>query len=271
MVQLQILVATMGRRDLSLVEQMNIQCDAILANQTDCCCFTEEEKSFGRMRMISTTTRGVGLNRNIALLAASADIVLFADDDVIYCDGAPELVKAAFRENPKADVIVFSMDYTRGGQVIERRHLQTKRRHLWNAMRFGACAMAVRREAVLQHHLSFSQLFGGGCRFSAGEDSLFLRDCLRAGLRIYTHSNVLGQCSRDSSSWFAGYHEKYFYDKGALLQKLYPVMGRLLAFRYAYVYRKKSELSYWQRLKWIFRGLRGGKYGRAYEARKEEA
>ncbi len=271
MAELQILVATMGREDFSLVQQMNIRCDAILANQTNCRRFCTESFPFGTVDMICTDTRGVGLNRNIALLAASADILLFADDDVTYLDNAPEMVKTAFRESPEADVIVFSMDYTRNGQVIEKRHLETKRRHLWNAMRFGACAMAVRRSAVLQYNLSFSQLFGGGCMYSAGEDSLFLRDCLRSGLKIYTHSSVLGRCSRDSSSWFSGYNEKYFYDKGALLRKLYPLMGYLMAFRYAFVYRKKSQLPYSVRLRWIFAGLRGGKQCRPYTAGEREA
>ena len=35
MKQLQVLVATMHQSDFSLVEKMNITCDAILANQTD--------------------------------------------------------------------------------------------------------------------------------------------------------------------------------------------------------------------------------------------
>ena len=35
MKKLQVLVATMHQKDLSLVEKMNIRCDAVIANQAD--------------------------------------------------------------------------------------------------------------------------------------------------------------------------------------------------------------------------------------------
>ncbi len=35
-------------------------------------------------------------------------------------------------------------------------------------------------------HVSFSLLFGGGARATAmGEDSLFIRDCIRSGMKVY--------------------------------------------------------------------------------------
>ena len=81
-------------------------------------------------------------------------------------------------------------------------------------MRFGACRMAVRRQALVDNNITFSQCFGGGCEFSSGEDSLFLKSCFDAGLKVYSHSYVLGTCCKDSSTWFVGHNEKYFYDKG---------------------------------------------------------
>ena len=75
MKKLQVLVATMHQKDLSLVEKMNIRCDAVIANQAD----KNEILTEDNVTMITTKTRGVGLNRNIALLAADAEILLFAD------------------------------------------------------------------------------------------------------------------------------------------------------------------------------------------------
>ena len=34
-------------------------------------------------------------------------------------------------------------------------------------------------------HITFSLLFGGGAKYSNGEDSLFLKDCLKYGLVVY--------------------------------------------------------------------------------------
>ena len=73
MKQLQVLVATMHQSDFSLVEKMNITCDAILANQTEYNAVSEQVYPFGTVRMISTDTRGVGINRNTALDAAEAE------------------------------------------------------------------------------------------------------------------------------------------------------------------------------------------------------
>ena len=130
MKKLQVLVATMHQKDLSLVEKMNIRCDAVIANQAD----KNEILTEDNVTMITTKTRGVGLNRNIALLAADAEILLFADDDVMYHDDMTEKVVAAFAENPQADVIIFGMNITRNGQITERRTLRNKRLLVWNSM-----------------------------------------------------------------------------------------------------------------------------------------
>ena len=38
------------------------------------------------IRMYSTDSKGVGINRNLALTLSKGDILLLADDDVIYTD-----------------------------------------------------------------------------------------------------------------------------------------------------------------------------------------
>lgn len=258
---LQVLVATMHQRDLSLVKKMNIPCDAVLANQAD----REEILSQGNVKMITTATRGVGLNRNIALLAATADILLFADDDVTYYDGLEEGVVSAFRDNPKADVLIFGLDITRNGEITEKRRVQNKRLRVWNAMRYGTCRMAVRRSALLRENILFNQNFGGGCPFSSGEDSLFLKTCFDKGLRVYGCDYVLGACAKDSSTWFQGCNEKFFYDKGVLMRHLFPKAPGLMALYFGIVFKRETRLSAYQRVRLMLAGVRGGKHLRRYE------
>lgn len=266
--ELQVLLATMNRQDFSVAEQMNISCDAVIANQADTDQITQFQSPAGTWKMITTATRGVGLNRNIGLLAATAEIVLFADDDATYRDDMPERVVAAFRENPDADLIVFGIDYIKDGQVIERRRLKNKRLRVTNAMRYGACTIAARRDALLRHNITFHQKFGGGCPFSAGEDSLFLKTCLDHGLRVYGSTYVLGSCLKDTSSWFTGYHEKYFYDKGVLLRYLFPKVHYLMAPYFAFCFKRKTQISATRRLSLILDGIRGGKKMLPYEGKR---
>lgn len=238
--KLQVLVAAMGQSDFSLAERMNLRCDAIIANQ--CGAWRMEES--GNIKMLSSDTVGVGVNRNLALQASGADILLFADDDITYYDGSLQPVVDAFRELPDADVIFFAIDMTRGGEVFDRRRHGCKRLYLWNSLRYGACRMAVRREAVQKHRLSFSTLFGGGCIYGSGEDTIFIRDCFRAGLRVYCHPYVLGACRKDESSWFRGFNEKFMFDKGAMLACAFPKGKHLIKWHFIRRYRKKSGLPF---------------------------
>ncbi len=256
---LQVLVAAMHQTDFSLVEHMNILCDAIIANQSDTASIRTEVTDSGTRTMITTPTRGVGLNRNIALLAADAELLLFADDDITYYDGTLTGVRDAFRALPEADAIVFSVDLSQNSEIYEKRHLPIQRRHTFNALKFGTYALAVRRDAILRENITFSQLFGGGCIYGSGEDSLFILDCLRHGLKVYTHSYVLGVCKKDSSSWFAGFGEKYFYDKGAFFATAFPRTKRLicLAFALRMQRRKKNEIPFSAMLKMMRAGRRG--------------
>ena len=192
--------------------------------------------------MLSSDTRGVGINRNLALQLATADIVLFADDDIVYYDGDLQRVIDAFALLPDADVIFFGIDMTRKGAVFDRRRNTVKRLHLWNSLRYGACRMAVRRSAIVKNRLSFSVLFGGGCIYGSGEDTLFIRDCFRAGLRVYAHDYVLGACAKDDSSWFTGYNDKYLFDKGAQVACAFPGCKHLLKWHFIRRTRKRSGL-----------------------------
>ena len=256
---LQVLVATMNQRDFSLSDKMNLRCDAIIANQADREEVASLTTDYGILKMVTTRTRGVGLNRNIGLLVADAEFVLFADDDLVYNIDMPQAVVRAFRENPKADVLVFGIDITKAGKVIEKRHLTKRRLHIWNALKYGTVRIAVRMQAIRQKNICFHQYFGGGCMYSAGEDSLFLKACFDRGLRVYSHDYVLGSCGKDTSSWFAGYNEKYFYDKGALVRYLFPIFHYFIAPYFAVNFKRETNVPVLRRLKLVFAGVHGGK------------
>ncbi len=256
---LQILVVTMNRPDLSIAEKMNIRCDAVIANQADREEIVELETEKGRVKMITTKTRGVGLNRNIALMAADADILLFADDDMLYYDGLADGVLSAFERVPQADVMVFGIDIVREGVVTEKRRCKNTRLHVWNSMKYGTVRFAVRRRSIVEKNITFNQCFGGGCPFSAGEDSLFLKACFDSGLKVYSCDYVLGSCSKDSSTWFVGYNEKYFYDKGVLMRNLFPRTSYLMALYFGIRFKRETKLGVPARLKYMFAGVRRGK------------
>lgn len=265
--ELEVLVATMRREDLSLAEKMNVRQNVLIANQCEKWDYISRQTEYGTVRMVSSNTRGVGINRNLALNFAEGDILLFADDDLTYYDGTLQGVLDAFYELPDADVIFFGLDMTKNGKVYEKRRNKKKRVYLWNSLKYGAARTAVRRSAVESGRLSFSTLFGGGCIYGSGEDTLFVRDCFRNGLKAYSHPYVLGSCATDSSSWFAGYNEKFMFDKGAWIANAFPLTKHLIKWHFIRRYLPKTELTWWEELKYMNMGIKAyNKKADFYEA-----
>ena len=67
----EILCVTMHQNDFSKIKEMNIHSNVVFANQCDHTSFEECVINGHYAKMISTQTRGVGINRNFALAYAS--------------------------------------------------------------------------------------------------------------------------------------------------------------------------------------------------------
>ena len=221
---LQVLVATMHQNDHSLLEKMNIQSDAIVINQ--CNRNETEEFSFNghHIRWMSLNERGIGLSRNTALMRATADIVIFADEDVRYADGYPHMINTAFENNPSADILLLDLEAVGDVKQFEKPYTHSRIRW-YKSMHYGAVHFACKRERLYSKGLSFNLLFGGGAKYSCGEDSIFLAGALKAGLRVWSVPRYIGKVIHGESTWFNGYTDKYFYDKGILMGTIFGVMA----------------------------------------------
>ena len=211
-------------------EKMNLQSDAIIINQCDENSYLEYEYKGNKIRAYSFAEKGVGLSRNNALLRAKADIILFSDEDIVYHDGYANQILKAFEERPKADMLLFNM------KVEEDRatyHIEKEGRvRFYNSGRYPTYSFAIRREKLQKANVTFSLLFGGGAKYSNGEDSLFLLECLKKGFKIYALPIEIGQEVPRPSTWFHGYTEKFFFDRGVLYFYLYGKLRHLMAVRF---------------------------------------
>lgn len=270
--RIQILAVTMHQCDFSKVEQMRIATDVLFANQADRNETATKQYDTFQAQMVTTSGRGVGRNRNVALAHATGDILLLADDDVVYCEGYAQMVRRAFRDHADADAIVFNID-TIGASIPSRRNQESKRVRLYNALNYGAVRIAVRRESLLRERICFSGSFGGGAMFSSGEDTLFICDMLRKGFKIYTSSDTIAVVDQRESTWFRGYNEKYLYDKGALNGAAFPVLPSLFCQQYLVrhpeVFRE-AGLSFFQALELMRRGIKGYRAGMPWKAVSEK-
>ena len=215
----EILCTTMQQTDFSKIKEMNIKSDVVFANQCDHTSYEETEFDGHKAKMISTETRGVGKNRNLALIYASADICLFADDDVVYNDGYEKIICDFYDNHPDADLVVFNLLVSRNGSE-PKSVIHSSGKLKRKTLSFGTYAISVRRSAIDWHNIRFHHQFGGGTPFSCGEDSKFLNDCFDNKLTAYTCSDTIGSVFHKESTWFDGFSDKHFIDKGVLFYSL---------------------------------------------------
>lgn len=227
---LQLLVSAVHQDPRKLAEKMNIGSDAIIVNQCDANAYDEWEYKGHRIKAYSFAEKGVGLSRNNALLRADHDISLFADEDIVYTDDYEKQVLQAFETHPEADMLLFNMDV-----APDRRTYQIEqfgRVKQYNCGRYPTYSFAIRTEKMHEKNITFSLLFGGGAKYSNGEDSLFIKECITKRLKVFRVPVTIGREVPRPSTWFSGYHEKFFFDRGVLYHHLYGFLAKPLAVRF---------------------------------------
>ncbi len=243
--RLQILVSAVNKDASTMPERMRLESDAVIVNQLigDKAPegAAEGDSSFTyegyEIRVITRREKGVGLSRNTALEAADSDIIQFGDDDIVYSKGYSGRILAEFEKHPEADVLLFNVKQQPGRETY---HNTDYRRVSWyNYGRYPAYAICARRQKLIDSGVRYSLLFGGGAPYMNGEDSLFLHDCLKAGLSLYRTEVEIGTESPGESTWFKGYTDKFFYDRGVLYHFLYGKAAALWGFRFLFKNRKE--------------------------------
>lgn len=236
---IQVLVAAMNQTDHSLLKKMNIRSDVIVGNQCDLDCIERFSYREHRAVYLNFAERGVGLNRNNALMRADGDICLFADDDMVYHDNYVQTVTDAFKAHPDADVILFNLEEPVPARYVIPRPMKVS---WFNYLRYGTARVAVRLKSIKENGIYFNQCFGGGTEHCHGEDNLFLTACLKNGLTMYAVPDYIGALTEERpSSWNTGYDEKYLRDQGALYRAISRRWWKLLCLQDA-IRRRKDYL-----------------------------
>jgi len=223
---IEVLISTMNEKSIDCYKRFNLETDALIINQTDYNAYEEIEADDFKVRMISTDTKGLGVSRNLAILNSRADILVFADDDEVFESGYSKKIKEEFIDHPNVDFFIFkTIIYQDGKEIIKVK--DEKDLFIYNALRYGSVHFVFRKESIRRNNIFISTYFGAGTSNGSGEDSIFIRDCLKQGLKLRTSTKLIAKVYNDDSTWFRGYDEKFFYDKGMLSRALFPKTYRL--------------------------------------------
>lgn len=260
MAKFEILCVTMHQKDFSKIHEMNIHSAVIFANQADRTAFEEYEFEGHWARMVTTNTRGISKNRNIAIeyKHSDAEIVMFADDDMRFFDDCEALVLNEFRKHPEADAIKFNIR-----SVSERKISMNSITHYHKVGRretggWGVCALAVRSSVLQENNLWFNERFGTGSANYCGEDTIFIQELINKGVKLYASPVFIADIDQSVSSWFRGFDKRYFVTMGMVLHEAYPCLCGLLAFRSAWRFSRRDncDMQMLEILRCLFRGIR---------------
>lgn len=250
--KLEVLISCMNQEDTSIVEKSKLTGDVLIINQCQKDQVTKICKDNQRIRMISTTQRGLSNSRNMAILTSDREICLLCDDDEVFSSNYEEAILRSFEQLPDADIIAFNVR-----NKVTRIKKQC-RVHFFQSLKLASYQLAFRRNAILTHEVSFDPYMGAGSGNGCGEENKFLIDCLKKGLKIYFVPEIIAELQESSSTWFHGYDETFFLQRGSATRYM---MGFLPAILYGIYYLLakhslyKDNLSLWGAAKALFGGI----------------
>lgn len=255
--KLEILLSTMNRNSLDFLvnlfpnssyQNYNI----LIINQTTKDCLLESK--YSNIRVINSFSKGLSKSRNLAIKNAKAQICLIADDDVIYHTNFDAIVAESFKTNTDADVITFKMKDHDGKDFkayTESKWHDTKSANLVNSV-----VIAFKLKPIRANKLYFNINFGLGSLFETADEYIFLRDCLKAGLKLWFQSEYLLSHDYNSSGKASGSNRLVF-ARSALFYKYNGFKGYLKLIHYLLLIKNQGLITSKEFLSKFKVGLQG--------------
>lgn len=272
--KLEVLISTMNKKSFEFLDEMfqkvNTQnIHLLIINQTT--DGNELNKNdivgYNINNVINTNEKGLAKSRNLAIENAKETICLIADDDVKYFPSLDDKIFSAFKKYPEADIITFQLVdefgcYFKSYQDITVHNKKTIRT-------VNSVVIAFRKENILESKVRFNEIFGLGGEFETADEYIFLRDALKANLKVCFESVVILEHPYESSGRPAG-SNRLVYARSALFYKYFGFLAYLKLCRYIYLVHKAKMIRTNEILDKFKVGLKGiRKYRELLKQRKE--
>lgn len=223
MAELEVMICTYGPDGISrIAASCHPQVKGVrylVSWQTDGHSFIPFELQREDFKIISTNTKGLSVNRNIALSHASAPLLMIADDDETFSEEGLRNVMESFRDFPEADLIAFRYDSKTAPKTYPVEGYSLKNRAKGHYI--SSIELCFRNESV-KGKIWFNENFGIGATFPSGEEDIFLQDCLDAGLNCRYEPKTIACHDGETTSGRNLMTETRPQTKGAALLHIYP-------------------------------------------------
>lgn len=186
----------------SLIVHNNLQGRVLVGDQ----CGQASQKELGQIGKAEVTlyffdSKGLSNNRNALLQKTNADIVSFADDDIVFIDNYPGIVLEDFERHPDAQMIRYNITSSNPQRPIPQISKE-KKVGFHQVSKYGVWGFFFKRSFLIGHQLSFHPELGPGVQKSHGEDTVYLKEFMDQKPKAYQIPLVIGTTPMANSSWY---------------------------------------------------------------------
>ncbi|NND25333.1 MAG: glycosyltransferase family 2 protein [Flavobacteriaceae bacterium] len=256
---LEILISTMNRKSLSFLEAMfphdhhsNFQLLVINQTQKGEPLLSDQD----HIRVINSFETGLPHSRNLAIQNAKGDYCLIADDDVCYKEGFASHILEAFRKYEDADLITFQMVDETG--KLFKDYPEVIRHDKRSITKANSVVIAFKPASLKKNHVHFNTNFGLGAIFPTANEYVFMRNALKANLKLYFEPKVILSHPFESSGKNFG-SDKMVFSRAALFYKYSGILGYLRLCKYLYLVYMRDLITIkelWPKFKQGHKGIK---------------
>ena len=176
----------------------------------------------GDIKVFNYKGKGLALSRNIGLANCDAEFALFADDDIEYLDNFTEKILKVF-SNEKTDIACFKIK-TPSGNDFKRYAKSSFKIGRYSALSVSSVEIAFRVDKIKQKAIRVDERFGLGADYETSEETIFLNDCLTAGMRasFFPLSIAVHDAHSTGSEWG---NPAMTFSKGAVFRRMFGIPG----------------------------------------------
>ncbi|AUC80791.1 glycosyltransferase family A protein [Lacinutrix sp. Bg11-31] len=255
--KLEILLSTMNRDSLDFLvklfpngsyENYNL----LIINQTTKDCLLTSKHS--NIRVINSFVKGLTNSRNLALENAIGPICLIADDDVIYHSNFEDVIIKSFETNTETDVITFKMKDFEDRDF--KMYTSSKWHNLESLKQVNSVTITFKLNSINAKNITFNTNFGLGATFKTADEYIFLRDCLKANLKLWFQSDYILFHDFNSSGRASG-SDRLVFARSAVFYKYHGFKGYLKLVHYLFLIKQKEFITSKEFFRKFKVGLRG--------------
>lgn len=216
----------------------------------------KQSKIHEKVKWIDFDQKGLSKSRNLALELCDTNYVYLCDDDVELVNNFHLIISNSINKYPDVDVFAFNVKGK--NNFFKKKYTKEFNINLLNSMKLSSVQLVYKMDFIKRFQIRFDEDFGAGSIYKMGEENIFLTDCIKKGASIRYIPETIALVTLGNSSWFTGFNEKYFFDRGAIN---FRIMGRIsILYSIIFCIRKyniyKKEITFSRAITSILKGIR---------------